>query len=72
VTQLSTRDYDVLERAIARGQRLAFRRRGAVLVAVPLRLVTSGRVEIVEARQPSTGEPLTIALDTVLAIEVPR
>lgn len=72
MTHLTTHDYDVLERAIARGQRLGLRRRGTLLIVVPLRLVTNGRVEVVEARQPSTGEPVSIALDAVTSIEAVR
>jgi hypothetical protein len=48
------------------------RRRGTLLIVVPLRLVTNGRVEVVEARQPSTGEPVSIALDAVTSIEAVR
>jgi hypothetical protein len=72
VATLTTRDYDLLERAIARGQRLSFHRRGRTITVVPTRLLTSGRSEVIEARQPSTGETITISLDTVERIEDPR
>jgi hypothetical protein len=73
MSYLTSRDYDVLERAIARGHRLSFHRRGKTqVVVVPIRLITTGRVEVIEARQPSTGETMTISLDTVDRIEEPR
>lgn len=61
--------YEILERALTRGQRVVLVRRGTELVVVPLRLrVILGR-EALEARHPSTGDALTLFLDELDAVE---
>lgn len=60
--------YDLLERAIVRGTRVAVRIRGAELVIVPLSLRARGGREMIETRQPTTGEPLDIPVDDVEAL----
>lgn len=72
MSSLSVGEYDVLERAIAKGERVVFIRRGSRLAVVPLRLQMVGRDEVVFARQPSTGEAISFALSTVERVEVPR
>jgi hypothetical protein len=70
MAQLSHGDYDVLERALAKGSRVSVRRRGRQdYVIVPLAFSTRGGRELVEARNPTTGHALTIYLDEVDAIE---
>jgi len=66
---LSHKQYEVLERAIANGQRVAVTRRGTEYVVVPdrLRFVT-GR-EVLDARHPATGEPMTLVLDDLGSVE---
>lgn len=61
--------YDVLERAITRGERIAIRRRGAEMVIVPLALRTRGGREFIETRQPTTGEVLTLGIDEIESVE---
>lgn len=70
MASLSHRDYDALERAILVGQRIAVRRRGTEYVVVPSELhMRSGR-EAMEARNPSTGDSITLFLDDIESIEV--
>jgi hypothetical protein len=66
---LTHAQYEVLERAIAKGLRIAIARRGTEFVVVPerLRLVT-GR-EVLDARHPSTGDQLTLFLDELDTVE---
>jgi hypothetical protein len=65
-------EYDVLERAIQRGERVAVRLRGAELVIVPLKLAFSGGREIVETRHPTSGMPLKVDLAEVQSLEAVR
>ena len=67
---LSHKQYEVLERAITNGQRVAVTRRGIEYVVVPdgLRVVT-GR-EVLDARHPATGEPMTLVLDDLGSVEL--
>ena len=70
--RLSTAQYDVLERAIVDGTRLAIRRRGTEYLVIPERLrVESGR-EVIVARHPSTGHRLELVLDELEQLEAVR
>jgi hypothetical protein len=70
MAQLTHADYDALERALAKGSRVSMLRRGRPeYVIVPLAFSTRGGREIVEARNPTTGDSLMIYLDEVDAIE---
>lgn len=69
MAQLTTTQYDALERAVARGTRLVLRRRGSELVVVPTQLVVRDGREAIEARNPTTGDRLTVLLDDIDAIE---
>lgn len=64
--------YDVLERAIARGERVAIRVRGAELVIVPLALKAKNGREILITRQPTTGEAISLAVEDVETVETVR
>jgi hypothetical protein len=68
----SPKDYDVVERAVVNGSRLGLSRRGSQWIVVAQRLVVTGGREVLEARHPSTGEPLRFFLDEIEAIEVVR
>lgn len=70
VTQLSSAQYDALERAIADGRRLAVWRRGTEFIVVVDRLRLTGGREALEAHHPTTGDPLTLFIDELEAIEV--
>ena len=72
MAQLTTTQYDALERAITDGRRIAVYRRGTEYVVIPTRLrLTVGR-EALEALHPTTGEHLTLYLDDLESIEVVR
>lgn len=70
VTQLSSAQYDALERAIADGRRLAVWRRGTEFIVVVDRLRLTGGREALEAHHPTTGDRLTLFIDELEAIEV--
>lgn len=66
---LTPTQYDILERAIASGSRVAIARRGTEFVVLPERLrVVTGR-EALNARHPSTGDRLTLFLDELDTVE---
>jgi hypothetical protein len=73
MAQLTHEQYELLERAIVDGTKVAIRRRGRrEYVIVPLRLrLTDGR-EVVEAQNPTTGHDLSIYLDEIDEIEAVR
>jgi hypothetical protein len=72
MAQLTTTQYDALERAITDGRRIAVYRRGTEYVVVPQRLrMLQGR-EAIEATHPTTGEHITLYLDEVESVEVVR
>ena len=72
MTEWTHKQYDLLERAIVNGKRIAAYRRGTEYVVVPRRLrVISGR-EAVDATHPSTGDEITLYLDEMDSFEVVR
>jgi len=70
--RLSTAQYDVLERAIVDGTRLAIRRRGTEYLVIPERLRVENGREIIVARHPSTGHRLELVLDELEQLEAVR
>jgi hypothetical protein len=68
---LSVGDYDVIERAVARGERLTFVRRGSPLPIVAGTLTIRNGREVVVGTHPSTGEPLTVFLDEIDGVRPP-
>lgn len=72
MAQLTTTQYDALERAITDGRRIAVYRRGTEYVVIPTRLRLTGGREALEALHPTTGEHLTLYLDDLESIEVVR
>jgi hypothetical protein len=69
VSQLTHDEYDMLERAVMRGHRIAVHRRGTEYIVIPLALHTRGGREAIEARNPTTGDLLSLFLDELDAIE---
>lgn len=69
---LSVAQYDVLERAVASGARVAVTRRGVQWVVVAERLAVTGGRETLVARHPSTGDAMTFAVDEIQRLEVIR
>lgn len=68
----TTRDYDSLETAISRGQKIALSRRGNEFVVVPNRLRVEGGREAIDSVHPTTGEKITIYVDEISGFEVLR
>lgn len=73
MAQLTHAQYDLLERAIVDGTRIAVRRLGRrEYVVLPLRLrIVDGR-EAIETRNPTTGHEMTMYLDEVESLEAVR
>lgn len=70
MTEWTHKQYDLLERAIQNGRRIAAFRRGTEYLVVPTRLrMISGR-EAVEATHPTTGDEITLYLDEMDSFEV--
>jgi hypothetical protein len=70
LTQWTHKQYDMLERAIQSGRRIAAFRRGTEYLVVPTRLrMISGR-EAVQATHPTTGDEITLYLDELDSFEV--
>lgn len=63
-------EYDRLERAVARGGRLAVHRRGTEYLIVPQRIAVRGGREAIEAVHPTTGDAIVLLLDEIESIEV--
>jgi len=70
MAQLTFAQYDRLERAVHRGDRIAVYRRGTEYIVVPLALRMRGGRELIEARNPTTGDQLELYIDEVESIEV--
>lgn len=68
---LTPSQYDQLERAVARGQRLAISRRGgSQFIVIPVRFNVSASRETIEARHPSTGDEMIFHVDEIDRFEV--
>lgn len=72
MAELDHRQYEMLERAVLNGERIAVYRRGTEYIVIPDRLALRGRREAIEARNPTTGDHLTLYIDELDAIEVVR
>jgi hypothetical protein len=72
MTQLSSTQYDALERAIVDGQRIAVRRRGTEFLVIPMSIGVRNGKETIEAVHPTTGDRLTLVIEEVEEIEVVR
>ena len=69
MSQLTHEQYERLERAVTRSQRVAVSRRGAELILVPLAMRVHNGREVIDARNPTTGDALVVYLDEVDAVE---
>jgi hypothetical protein len=70
MAQLTHDQYERLERAVVRGDRIIVYRRGTEYIVIPLALATREGREVLEARNPTTGDSLTLFLDELEQIEV--
>lgn len=66
----STEQYDRIERAVTRGQRIVVYRRGSEYIVIPLRLTARGGREVIEATNPTTGDRLVLFIDEVESVEL--
>lgn len=72
MAQLTVGQYDALEAAIRDGRRIVVRRRRQDVVVIPERLVLRERREAIEARHPTTGDPIILFIDEAESLEVVR
>lgn len=70
MAQLNHDEYERLERAVTRGQRIAVYRRGTEYIVIPLALRVHGGREVIEARHPATGDDISLAIDELDSIEL--
>lgn len=70
MAQLTHEQYDRLERAVSRGERIVVSRRGTEYVILPLTLEQRHGREVIEARNPTTGDEMTLYLDELDSLEV--
>lgn len=70
MAQLNHDEYERLERAVTRGQRIAVYRRGTEYIVIPLALRVQGGREVIEARNPTTGDDISLAIDELDSIEL--
>ena len=69
MAQLTHEEYDRLELAVTRGHRIAVQRRGTEYILIPLSLTTRNGREVIEARNPTTGDTISLYLDELDSIE---
>jgi hypothetical protein len=73
MSQLTHAQYELLERAVVDGARVAIRRRGRrEHIVIPLRLGLKNGREVVEAINSTTGHPLEIDVEDIERLEVVR
>lgn len=66
---LTHEQYEKLEQAVTHGRRIIVFRRGTEYVVIPLSLRSVGGREVIEARNPTTGDILTLYLDELDSVE---
>ena len=67
---LSTKQYDMLEAAIAKCTRISVWRRGSEYIVSPERMRLKDGREVIDARHPSTGHHLELWIDEMDGFEV--
>ena len=70
MAQLNHRQYDMLEHAIADGQKIAAYRRGTEYVVVAQRVTSIDQHEVFIGWLPMTGEEFTFRLDEIESFQV--
>jgi hypothetical protein len=72
MAQLTTEQYDRLERAVIDRNRISVYRRGTEYIVIPMRLhLIEGR-ERIEAVHPTTGDGIIIYIDEIDSLQVIR
>jgi hypothetical protein len=72
MAQLTTEEYDRLERAVIDRSRIAVYRRGTEYVVIPTRLHLIDGRERIEAVHPTTGDRIILYLDEIDSMQVIR
>lgn len=71
MAQLTHEQYEILERAVVNGTRVAvYRTSGREIVVVPLKLSARNGRELIQTRNPTSGHDMTIYLDDIDRLEV--
>jgi hypothetical protein len=70
MAELTTDQYDRLERAVIDRKRIVIYRRGTEYIVVPKRLHLVGGRERIEAVHPTTGDRMIIYLDEIDSLQV--
>lgn len=70
MVSLTHEEYDRLERAVTHGLRIIVFRRGTEYVVVPTAITTRDGREVLLARNPTTGDSMTLFLHELDSIEV--
>ena len=69
MSQLTHEQYNRLERAVSRSERITVSRKGSEYIFVPLGMRVHNGREVIDARNSTTGDELTIYLDEVDSLE---
>ena len=72
MAQFTSVQYDLLERAVRDGRRISVMRRGTEYIIVPTSIRARSGREVIEARNPTTGDDLVIFVDDVDSFAVLR
>jgi hypothetical protein len=72
MAQLTSVQYDLLERAVRDGRRISVMRRGTEYIIVPIAVGPRSGREAIEARNPTTGDHMIIFVDDVDSLAVVR
>jgi hypothetical protein len=72
MAELTTEEYDRLERAVINRNRISVYRRGTEYVVVPTRLHLIDGRERIEATHPTTGDRIILYIDEIDSMQVIR
>ena len=72
MAQLTTEQYDRLERAVIDRNRISFYRRGTEYIVIPTRLQFIEGRERIEAVHPTTGDRIILYIDEIDSMQVIR
>lgn len=63
MSQFTHEQYEQLEGAVTRGERIAVYRRGTEYIVIPRALTSRNGREVIDARNPTTGDVMELFLD---------
>ena len=67
--QMTTEQYDMLERAIVDGRRVVVYKRGTEFIVVPRALRLKNGREVIESTHPTTGDKLDFLVEEIESVE---